>query len=54
MAQIQGLKSTLLLDRHHPSLLQASMVWADHRLFAADYQGRAGAGLLELPLKLAF
>ena len=54
MARIQGLKSTLLLDPHHPSLLQASTVWADHLLFAADYHGRAVAGLLELPLKLAF
>ena len=48
------LRSTLLLVRHHPSLLQASTVWADHLLSAEDYHGLDEAVQLDLLLKRAF
>lgn len=54
MARIQGLQPILLLDPHHPSPLLVSMVWAEHLLYAADYQGLGEAVLLEILLKRAF
>lgn len=53
MAQIRDLQPTLHLDPHHPILLQASMVWADHPLSVADYHGLDEAVLLDLLPKRA-